>query len=241
MNSTNKVIGFTLIMTVFVAVLLTGIREVTKEKAALNEELFNKRAILMAVEKHLPEGKKVGDLTDADVSNIFASNIEQVGLNMAGEPVEGVLAEDIDMAKERKKPEADRLLPLYVYTQGDEKFYIISIRGNGLWDEIWGNIALESDLSTITGAAFDHKGETPGLGAEIKDNPGFSAQFAGKSIYDEQGNYTSVVVRKGGARDPKHDVDGVSGATVTCDGVTEMLERGIKYYEPYFAKLKSNI
>ena len=87
MNSTNKVIGFTLIMTVFVAVLLTGIREVTKEKAALNEELFNKRAILMAVEKHLPEGKKVGDLTDADVSNIFASNIEQVGSNMAGEPI----------------------------------------------------------------------------------------------------------------------------------------------------------
>jgi Na+-transporting NADH:ubiquinone oxidoreductase subunit C len=241
MNSTNKVIGFTLIMTVFVAVLLTGLREVTKEKAALNEELFNKRAILMAVEKHLPDGKKVGDLTDADVGNIFSANIEQVGLNMAGEPVEGVLAEDIDMAKERKKPEADRLLPLYVYTQGDEKFYIISVRGNGLWDEIWGNIALESDLSTITGAAFDHKGETPGLGAEIKDNPGFSAQFAGKSIYDEQGNYTSVVVRKGGARDPKHDVDGVSGATVTCDGVTEMLERGIKYYEPYFAKLKSNI
>jgi len=241
MNSTNKVIGFTLIMTVFVAVLLTGLREVTKEKAALNEELFNKRAILMAVEKHLPDGKKVGDLTDADVGNIFSTNIEQVGLNMAGEPVEGVLAEDIDMAKERKKPEADRLLPLYVYTQGDEKFYIISIRGNGLWDEIWGNIALESDLSTITGAAFDHKGETPGLGAEIKDNPGFSAQFAGKSIYDEQGNYTSVVVRKGGARDPKHDVDGVSGATVTCDGVTEMLQRGIKYYEPYFEKLKSNI
>jgi Na+-transporting NADH:ubiquinone oxidoreductase subunit C len=241
MNSTNKVIGFTLIMTVFVAVLLTGLREVTKEKAALNEEIFNKRAILMAIEKHLPDGKKVKDLTDSDVAGIFASNIEQVGLNMAGEPVDGVLAEDIDMAKERKKPEADRLLPLYVYTQGDQKFYIISIRGNGLWDEIWGNIALEGDLATITGAAFDHKGETPGLGAEIKDNPGFSAQFAGKSIYDDQGNYTSVTVRKGGAKDLKHDVDGISGATVTGDGVTEMLQRGIKYYEPYFAKLKSNI
>lgn len=239
--STNKVIGFILVMTVFVAVLLTGLREVTKEQAALNEELFNKRAILMAVESHLPDGKKVNDLSDSDVGNIFQSNIEQVGLNMSGEAVEGVLAEKIDMAKERKKPEADRLLPLYIYSQGSEKFYIISVRGNGLWDEIWGNIALESDLSTITGAAFDHKGETPGLGAEIKDNPGFGAQFAGKSIYDENGNYTSVVVRKGGAKDPKHDVDGISGATVTSDGVTEMLQRGIKYYEPYFAKLKSNI
>lgn len=239
--STNKVIGFILLMTVFVAVLLTGLREVTKEQAALNEELFNKRAILMAVESYLPDGKKVKDLSDSDVGNIFQSNIQQVGLNMSGEAVEGVLAEKIDMAKERKKPEADRLLPLYIYSQGSETFYIISVRGNGLWDEIWGNIALESDLSTITGAAFDHKGETPGLGAEIKDNPGFGAQFAGKEIYDENGNYTSVVVRKGGAKDPKHDVDGISGATVTCDGVTEMLQRGIKYYEPYFAKLKSNI
>lgn len=239
--STNKVIGFILMMTVFVAVLLTGLREVTKEQAALNEELFNKRAILMAVESYLPDGKKVKDLSDSDVGNIFQSNIQQVGLNMSGEAVEGVLAEKIDMAKERKKPEADRLLPLYIYSQGSETFYIISVRGNGLWDEIWGNIALESDLSTITGAAFDHKGETPGLGAEIKDNPGFGAQFAGKEIYDENGNYTSVVVRKGGAKDPKHDVDGISGATVTCDGVTEMLQRGIKYYEPYFAKLKSNI
>ncbi len=241
MNSTNKVIGFILIMTVFVAVLLTGLREVTKEKAALNEELFNKRAILMAVESHLPDGKKVKDLSDADVGSIFASNIEQLGLNMKGEAVEGVLAEDIDMAKERKKPEADRLLPLYIYTEGGETFYIISVRGNGLWDEIWGNIALESDLSTVTGAAFDHKGETPGLGAEIKDNVSFSAQFAGKEIYDDNGNYTSIVVRKGGAKDVRHDVDGISGATVTSDGVTEMLQRGIKYYEPYFAKLKSNI
>ena len=158
---------------------------------------------------------------------------------MSGEAVEGVLAEKIDMAKERKKPESERLLPLFIYEQGGEKYYIVSVRGNGLWDEIWGNIALESDLSTITGAAFDHKGETPGLGAEIKDNPNFAKKFKGKKIYDE-GEYVSVTVRKGGAKDPEHDVDGISGATVTADGVTEMLHRGIKYYEPYFKTLKQS-
>ena len=81
-------------------------------------------------------------------------------------------------------------------------------------------------------------GETPGLGAEIKDNPTFANNFKGKKIYKD-GEYVSINVRKGGARDKWHDVDGISGATVTADGVDEMLYRGIKYYEPYFEKAKS--
>ena len=111
----------------------------------------------------------------------------------------------------------------------------------GLWDAIWGYIALQSDMKTIVGAAFDHAGETPGLGAEIKDNPTFPARFKGKEIYTEGGKYVSVGVIKGGARDPKHEVDGISGATVTADGVSKMLYDGIKYYEPYFKSIhKSN-
>src|SRR5690606_7287922 len=119
----------------------------------------------------------------------------------------------------------------YVYAGDDgKKFFILSVRGSGLWDEIWGNVALEEDLRTLAGASFDHKGETPGLGAEIKDNPAFSAQFLGKTIYDQTGEFTSVTVRKGGAKDPANEVDGISGATITCNGVTEMLDRGIQYY-----------
>lgn len=236
MYSTNYIVIFILILTATVAVALTGLRQVTKSKADLNEEIFEKRAILSAVEDHLPDGQKVKQLSDQQVLNIF-SNIEQVTLDMSGNPVEDVMAEDIDMAKERKKPESERLLPLFIFEQGGEKYYIVSVRGNGLWDEIWGNIALESDLNTITGAAFDHQGETPGLGAEIKDNPNFAERFKGKKIYDD-GEYVSVTVRKGGAKDPEHEVDGISGATVTANGVTEMLHRGIKYYQPYFQTLK---
>ena len=144
------------------------------------------------------------------------------------------------MAKEKKKEEADRLLPLYIFNKSaDEQFYILSVRGNGLWDEIWGCLAINDDLTTVMGAAFDHKGETPGLGAEIKDNPSFKNQFANKKIYAEDGTYTSVYVRKGGAKNLTYEVDGISGATVTADGVSEMLNRGIKYYEPYFEKIKS--
>jgi len=89
----------------------------------------------------------------------------------------------------------------------------------------------------VVGASFDHAGETPGLGAEIKDNPSFAKQFGGKKIYRD-GEYVSVGVIKGGAKNIAYEVDGISGATVTANGVGEMLYRGIKYYEPYFGKVK---
>jgi Na+-transporting NADH:ubiquinone oxidoreductase subunit C len=92
-------------------------------------------------------------------------------------------------------------------------------------------------MNTIVGASFDHAGETPGLGAEIKDNPKFSANFVGKKIFDEEGEYVSITARKGGAKDPMHDVDGITGATVTADGVTKMMKSGVIKYLPY---LKTN-
>lgn len=240
MDSTRYIVIFILVLTSLVAVLLTGLREATKAQAELNEDIFNKRAVLAAVEQHLGNDRTVDDLSDDDVVNIFKTKVQQVALNMQGEVLDEVQAESIDMAKERKKPEADRRLPLYVYdAEGGSKYYIMSVRGNGLWDEIWGNVALESDLNTITGASFDHKGETPGLGAEIKDNPGFSRQFEGKTIFNEAGEYVSVKVQKGGAPDSApHKVDGISGATITADGVSEMLYRGIQYYLPYFEKIE---
>lgn len=238
MNNNTYVLIFILILTATVAILLTGLREATKEGAARNEDIFNKRAILSAIETKLD--KPVKQMTDEEVVSIFATDMEQRALDMEGNVVEDKQADQIDMAVERKKPEAERLLPLYIYKGDGAETYILSVRGNGLWDEIWGNIALESDLNTIAGAAFDHKGETPGLGAEIKDNPKFSEQFQGKKIYDD-GEYVSVDVIKGGAKPGnEHGVDGISGATVTADGVAEMLYRGIKYYEPYLSKIKQS-
>ncbi len=238
MERTGYVVLFTLGMTVLVALLLSALFYGTKEQAAINEDVFNKRAILGAISDHVE--KDVKSMTDEDVLGIFNQQIEQVVLDMDGQVIDGMKAENVDMAKEKKKAEENRLLPLYVYNkQGGDKFYIVSIRGNGLWDEIWGNVALSNDFSTVAGVSFDHKGETPGLGAEIKDNPAFSRQFKGTKIYSDDGDYTSVYVRKGGAKDPTREVDGISGATVTADGVSQMLYTGIKYYLPYFEKLQS--
>ena len=246
MHTTKYTITFVLILSAVVALLLTGFREGTKDLAKAGEEIFNKRAILKTIESELDGGKMVADLSAEEVNSIFDTKIEQKVLNMKGEVLDanavmaagykGGRAIDVEIAKEKKKPEMDRILPLFEYN-GKEKVYVMSVIGSGLWDIIWGNIAVRSDKSTIVGASFDHAGETPGLGAEIKDNPKFPAAFAGKKIYTADGMYKSITSRKGGAVDPMHDVDGLSGATVTADGVTEMMIRGIKYYEPY---LKNN-
>jgi Na+-transporting NADH:ubiquinone oxidoreductase subunit C len=238
MESSNKyIITFIIIMTVVAAVSLAGMRELTLSASTKNEEIFNKRSVLLTVNDYLGKGVNVNNLSDEEVLTVFNKQVEQVVLNQEGEVVPNILAEKVDLAVEKKKAEADRLLPLFVFKNEKEKFYILSVRGSGLWDEIWGNIAVKSDLNTIAGVTFDHKGETPGLGAEIKDNPTFPGQFVGKQIFKD--GEVAVLVRKGGSQDKTYEVDGISGATITCDGVTEMLQRGIAYYLPYLETIEN--
>lgn len=246
MHSTSSVIRFVLILTAVVAVVLSLMSTGLKGIHDKNEAVYNKKAILSAVKDQIDGDFEA--MTDDDIAGIFTKQIEQKVFNMNGDPItedaikaagyKGGMAEHIDLAKEKKKPEEDRMHPVYVYSKGGDKYYIVNVRGMGLWDEIWGNIAFESDLNTIAGVAFDHKGETPGLGAEIKDNKEWAGQFVGKKIYDEAGMFKSVFVRKGGAKDPVHEIDGISGATITADGVTEMMARGLKYYEPFINSVK---
>ncbi|NNE28040.1 MAG: NADH:ubiquinone reductase (Na(+)-transporting) subunit C [Saprospiraceae bacterium] len=251
-HSTKYVVGFVTALTAIVAVVLSLLFTTWEAQSKVNEAIFNKRAILSAVTDYL-EGEDPEDMEDSRVLEIFDSQVEQKAIRVTGEEVGaeviqssgyiGGKPENIDMAKEKKKDLEDRVFPLYIFNSPKGKLYIVSVRGKGLWDEIWGNVALKPDFSTIAGVVFDHKGETPGLGAEIKDNPSFPAKFKGKTFYDANGNYVGVDVLKGVVRgDDPHNVDGISGATVTCVGVGEMLQKGIKYYEPYFEKIgKKNV
>jgi Na+-transporting NADH:ubiquinone oxidoreductase subunit C len=234
-------------MTAVVAIVLALMSTALKPIHDKNEAVYNKRAILAAIEKDL--GKKVSELNDNEVIDIFENQITQRVFDMSGNELDkavveakgykGGLAENIDMSKDKRKPESERILPTYIFKAKDGKTKtILSIRGSGLWDEIWGNVALDEDLNTISGIVFDHKAETAGLGAEIKDNLAFPRAFEGKKIYDANNNYKSVDVVKGGLKDPAHQVDAISGATITTVGVGEMMKRGIKYYEPSFEKLK---
>ena len=125
-------------------------------------------------------------------------------------------------------------LPLFKSSDGR---YIIPVIGKGLWGDIWGYVALKDDLNTISGVVFDHKGETPGLGAEIASAT-FCKQFEGEKIF-EGSELVSIAVIKGGApKDDLHAVDAVSGGTMTSRGLESMLKDCLKLYEPF---LKSHI
>jgi len=131
--------------------------------------------------------------------------------------------------------------PIFVMEKDSERSYVVPVRGVGLWGPIWGNIAFKSDFNTIAGATFDHKGETPGLGAEINTS-WFEEEFNDKSIFDKTGKFVSVTVVKGGVLNsninPAHGVDAISGGTITSNGVSEMLKDCLENYVPYIEKNK---
>ena len=148
---------------------------------------------------------------------------------------------DINLAKELKKDYSNQHFPLYVAEIDSEKFYIIELRGVGLWDAIWGYMSLKSDFNTINGVSFDHKGETAGLGAEITKD-WFKDSFANEKVFNENGDLVGITVLKGN-NDPNntdkddHEVDAISGSTITGDGVTDMIIERLNNYLPYIKTL----
>jgi Na+-transporting NADH:ubiquinone oxidoreductase subunit C len=107
----------------------------------------------------------------------------------------------------------------------------------GLWGPIWGYIAVAEDGNTIYGAYFNHEGETAGLGAEIKDSKAWQDKFIGKTIYDAAGTPVIKVLKSSEVKNPQSEVDAVTGATLTSNGVSDMLQDGFKKYN---AALKKN-
>jgi Na+-transporting NADH:ubiquinone oxidoreductase subunit C len=143
---------------------------------------------------------------------------------------------DLEAGKSSEEP----AFPLFVCEKEGKTFYVIPLLGSGLWGPVWGNLALEDDFNTVFGANFDHQGETPGLGAEIS-TPIFQDQFPGKTIFDDGYNFTSIKVVKGGVvtlppEKQIHGVDGISGGTITSNGVDAMLYDCLENYVPYIKK-----
>jgi Na+-transporting NADH:ubiquinone oxidoreductase subunit C len=158
-------------------------------------------------------------------------------INNKGEVIPKMNAFDIDLYYELKKAPEARNLPVYVAKlDNGDTLYVTQVRGKGLWGPIWGFISFKTDMNTIFGAYFDHKGETPGLGAEI-DTKKFQNQFKEKKIFDESGKFTSVKTIKGGAKPGDiHGVDAISGGTITSNGVTDMLRDCLLDYQNFFNK-----
>ncbi|WP_066632264.1 NADH:ubiquinone reductase (Na(+)-transporting) subunit C [Labilibacter marinus] len=217
---------YAVVMVIVVAAVLAFVSESLKPIQNKNVEVAKKIDLL----------RSVGIASDATTAEeLYAKHIGENTkvINVSGSEVEGN-AFDIDMAKEVRKEQKDRNYPLYIckLESGEEKI-IIPLRGVGLWGPVWGYISLNADKNTVYGATFDHKGETPGLGAEISKEF-FQTPFKGKTIFDESGVFTSIAVVKGvDTSTNPHAVDAISGGTITSNGVTDMLKECLSGYEKY--------
>ena len=210
-------------------------------------------------EKNVAIDKMGGILASAKVPDVDATNamklfnefvIEEIVVDQDGNIVESYKegnmedgkAFKIDMKKELyKKSKGEPFeLPIYVIQRDSKKLYIFPLLGVGLWGPVWGNIAIGEDFNTIEGVTFDHKQETPGLGAEINTS-GFMDQFIGKKIFSDTGQFKSIMVKKGGAQtlppaEQIHGVDAITGGTITSDAVNDMINNVLEGYLPFIEK-----
>lgn len=231
-ESNGYTILFSVIMVVVVGVSLAMVAQFTAPFQEKNIEEEKKQNILAAVNVRVNRSEAAVNYDKYIVKE------ESVVFNSQGEKVEGTEPFDIDLAAELKKPEDQQQYPLFVAKLDDgKKYFIIPMRGKGLWDAIWGYVSVSEDGLTVAGATFDHKGETPGLGAEIAQ-PNFQSQFPGKKIVSPDGEFKSISVNKPGKNPPGYEygVDGISGGTITSNGVNDMLIKYFKAYRNYVEK-----
>ena len=189
----------------------------------------------------------IGIQTDREKAEQLYKNYinASLALDHTGNIDKTVDAFQIKLNSEIKKPANEQRFPLYKALVDNTNYYIIPLRGSGLWDAIWGYIALKSDINTIQGAVFDHKAETAGLGAEITQQ-WFMNRFKDEKVFNSSGELVGINVSKTN-NDPKdldksdHEVDAISGATITGDGVTEMIVERLTHYLPYFNKERNSI
>ena len=148
---------------------------------------------------------------------------------------------DINLKEQQhlRKKGNNAVVPIYVLKKDGETSYILPMLGNGLWGAVSGNIALGEDFNTVIGVTFDHAGETPGLGAEIvlKD---FRDRFTDKQLF--KGNdFVSITIKKRANQKSLHEVDALSGGTVTCEGVSNMLKDNLSFYQGFKKQLGKHI
>ncbi|WPP52455.1 NADH:ubiquinone reductase (Na(+)-transporting) subunit C [Catalinimonas niigatensis] len=237
-QSNTYIIVFSAVLTIILGGLLSLAAVGLKPMQDMQVALDTQKKILGAVMQLQP--------TD-DVPAIYEEKIESLVVDANGEEVkevdgEPIVAEKVSIESEFDKDPQDRLYPVYKYSEGGDQVtaYILPIFGVGLWDDIWGYIALNNDFETLAGIVLDHAGETPGLGARITSIE-VQERFKGKKIYDDVGELVGIRMVKGETGEPSaygdNEVDGLSGATITAKGVNNMISDYLNYYQPYLKKL----
>lgn len=216
---------------IIVAFLLAFFSLVLAPKSEANVRIDKKSQILAAL-----------NIRDIDKSEVESKYSETVLADRIIKADGSVVNEGADKDKagfnvEDKNISADNL-PIYICEVNGETKYVIPMTGKGLWDGIWGYIALNADKNTVYGAYFSHKSETAGLGARITEYEGFQKQFEGKKVQTESGDAVALsVVKKGKdvqGLSADSRCDAVTGATLTSDGVNNMLHDCLGRYMTFF-------
>ncbi|MFD2543464.1 Na(+)-translocating NADH-quinone reductase subunit C [Lacinutrix gracilariae] len=246
-NRTDKnsyTIIFAIAMVIVVGGLLAFTASALRPKIDNNERLEKQQNILYAMGINENEGNSAVFVSTDKAPELFNQYIKKQIVIEGDKVSENDKAYLIDVKKEQTSAKAGnvRKLPLFIGEKDGKTYYIAPIRGKGLWDAIWAYIAMDENM-VVQGAYFDHKGETAGLGANIKQRF-FMDDFIGEHL-KSNGNFKGINISKSN-NDPKNEdktdneVDAIAGATITGDGVSAMIKSELKQYVPYFDNLKNN-
>lgn len=231
-QSNTYIIVYSAILTIVCGGLLALAAEGLKERQQANIAHEQKANILSTV-MTLKE-------TD-NVEAIYAKRVKAFVIDFNGTVQDGLIAKDIIIAAEYKKTPQERKLPVYEFSSESDstkvEAVVLPVFGYGLWNSIWGFVALKEDFNTVQGISFKHAGETPGLGARIESEE-IQNRYKEKTIF-QNGSVISIVMQKGEGKDygkDKHKVDGMSSATLTAKGVNNMLLDYFTCYKNYLNK-----
>ena len=234
---------FAIVMVIVVGSMLAFFASSLKPNIDENKRIEKQQNILYAMGVNENDESSANFVSTAVAGQEFNKYIKKQ-LVIEGDTItEDEKAYLIDVKKEQAKAKkgGTRRLPLFVGEKDGNTFYVAPIYGKGLWDAIWGYVSMDENM-VVQGAYFDHKGETPGLGANIKQRY-FMDDFYGEHLLTEAGVFKGITVAKGN-NDPKnedktdYEVDAIAGATITGDGVSAMIKNDLALYVPYFKTLK---
>ncbi|MFD2568474.1 Na(+)-translocating NADH-quinone reductase subunit C [Pseudotenacibaculum haliotis] len=230
-------------MVLVVGALLAFLASFFKPTIDENKRIEKQQNILYAMGVNENDESNANFVSKDKVGEEFSKYItRQLVITNGTEVREDEKAYLIDVKKEQAnaKDGIERQLPLFIGEKDGKTFYIAPIRGKGLWDAVWGYVAMDANM-VVQGVYFDHKGETAGLGANIKLRF-FMDDFTGENLKDASGNFVGIAISKSNG-DPlnkdknDNEVDAIAGATITGDGVAAMLKSELKLYVPYFKTL----
>ena len=238
-----KSVQFVMIVSFFSSLVLAFVAMSLKPSIEKNINLDKKQSILRSIDID------VSGLSSIEVDDRYDSHIEEIVIDKKGVVINDVDLSDIVWVENKGNGSTNYILELDddtyindflpIYKTNNPDGYIIPISGKGLWSTMKGYFAIGEDKNSTLGIVFYEHGETPGLGAEV-DKPWFQNQFKidkGKKIFDENQNLVSITVNKKKNTDgKKHEVDGITGATVTSDGVTKFLKRDLDRYKNFLIK-----